>query len=149
MVPERPVELEGAAAVLADEQSAGDGAHVDCVGSEADDPELLHSGWTGDDLPADAEVARGVFVHVLADVAGSIGVLDLGGVVAPGLAFIRGDGQLGPPMAKAQQGPEFARVGIARDIVDAAAGVARQARPPQAVLLFDDEDALARADQDA
>jgi hypothetical protein len=90
-------------------------------------------GRLGGDLPADAEVAGGVFIHVLGDVARTLGVLDLGRVVGPGGAVVVGDGELGAPVAEAQEGPEAAGVGVAGDEVDGGAGVSREARAPDAV----------------
>ena len=95
------------------------------------------------------KLGRRVLVHVLPDVAGALGILDLGRRVGKARALVVRDRELRAPVAVAQEGPEAAGVRIARDEVHAGPGVAGEPRAPGAALLLDDEGALPGADEDA
>src|SRR5690606_38545490 len=129
VVPQRPVEREALAAVGAGEQAAGNGADVDAPRrAEGDHPQLEQLGVD------EAGGAAGVLGFVLAgdeaaDVAGALGIGDLGGVL-PALAAVARARQLGAPVAVTEQGPQGIGVGIASEEVDADAGVTGQSQLP-------------------
>src|SRR5690606_12921609 len=145
VVPEPAVELEALAAVLADEQPAGDGADVDAARrAKADHPQLEQRGV----LDHHRAGRRAVLVgHRRDQVAGALRVLDLRGVT-PAVPAVVGARQLGAPVAVAERGPQRAGLWLAGDEVDALARVTGQPRLPAAALLVDDECALASTDQD-
>src|SRR5690606_27108373 len=112
VVPERPVEREALAAVVALEEAAGDGADVDLLRSaEGDAPQLEERG-----------VLEGRLLRVVlagdgaVDVAGALGVGDLRSVF-PGRSLVARPRELRAPVPVAEERPERAVVRVARHVV--------------------------------